>query len=118
MTKQPASRNPWSFLPSLYFAEGLPYVLINTVSVILYKRMGIDNAHIAFWTSWLYLPWVIKMFWGPAVDVYSTKRKWILGTQAAMSLCSVRHRLLAQDRVVLLPVPGGVLRRRVHLRDI
>jgi PAT family beta-lactamase induction signal transducer AmpG len=87
MTQQPASRNPWSYLPTLYFAEGLPYVLINTVSVILYKRMGIDNAAIAFWTSWLYLPWVIKMFWGPAVDVYSTKRKWILGTQAAMSLC-------------------------------
>jgi PAT family beta-lactamase induction signal transducer AmpG len=82
-----ASRNPWSILPTLYFAEGLPYVLINTVSVILYKRLGIDNAHIAFWTSWLYLPWVIKMFWGPFVDVYSTKRNWILWTQAAMSLC-------------------------------
>ncbi len=82
-----ASRNPWLFLPSLYFAEGLPYVLINTVSVILYKRMGIDNVDIAFWTSWLYLPWVIKMFWGPFVDVYSTKRKWILATQTAMSLC-------------------------------
>jgi len=87
MTNRPASRNPWSFLPTLYFAEGLPYVLINTVSVILYKRMGIDNVAIAFWTSWLYLPWVIKMFWGPFVDVYSTKRKWILATQAAMSLC-------------------------------
>src|SRR5512135_1617974 len=85
--KQVASRSPWSFLPTLYFAEGLPYVLINTVSVILYKRMGIDNAHIAFWTSWLYLPWVIKMFWGPFVDVYSTKRRWILATQTAMSLC-------------------------------
>lgn len=82
-----ASRNPWTFLPTLYFAEGLPYVLINTVSVILYKRMGVDNANIAFWTSWLYLPWVIKMFWGPFVDVYSTKRKWILASQAAMSLC-------------------------------
>lgn len=84
---KPASRNPWSYLPTLYFAEGLPYVLINTVSVILYKRMGIDNAQIAFWTSWLYLPWVLKMFWGPFVDVYSTKRKWVLGAQAAMSLC-------------------------------
>jgi PAT family beta-lactamase induction signal transducer AmpG len=82
-----ASRSPWTFLPTLYFAEGLPYVLINTVSVILYKRMGIDNASITFWTSWLYLPWVLKMFWGPFVDVYSTKRKWILSTQATMSLC-------------------------------
>jgi MFS transporter, PAT family, beta-lactamase induction signal transducer AmpG len=81
------SRTPWAFLPTLYFAEGLPYVLINTVSVILYKRMGVDNAHIAFWTSWLYLPWVVKMFWGPFVDVYSSKRNWILTMQAAMSLC-------------------------------
>jgi MFS transporter, PAT family, beta-lactamase induction signal transducer AmpG len=80
------TRNPWAFLPTLYFAEGLPYVLINTVSVILYKRMGIDNAHIAFWTSWLYLPWVIKMFWGPLVDLHSTKRNWILSTQLAMGL--------------------------------
>ena len=80
-------RNPWSFLPTLYFAEGLPYVLINTVSVILYKRMGIDNERIAFWTSWLYLPWVVKMFWGPVVDMYSTKRTWLLSTQAVMSLC-------------------------------
>src|SRR5512141_2439653 len=87
MVDRPAYRNPWSFVPSLYFGEGLPYILINTVSVILYKRMGLDNASIAFWTSWLYLPWVIKMFWGPFVDVYSTKRRWILGTQAAMSLC-------------------------------
>jgi PAT family beta-lactamase induction signal transducer AmpG len=81
-----ASLTPWAFVPTLYFAEGLPYVLINTVSVILYKKMGIDNARIAFWTSWLYLPWVIKMFWGPMVDMYSTKRNWILSTQLAMGL--------------------------------
>ena len=90
MIKSPAaSRNPWTFLPTLYFAEGLPYVIINTVSVILYKRMGIDNAHIAFWTSFLYLPWVIKMFWGPLVDIYSTKRAWVLSMQLAMSVCMI-----------------------------
>ncbi len=87
MPHRTTARTPWAFIPSLYFAEGLPYVLINTVSVILYKRMGVDNASIAFWTSWLYLPWVIKMFWGPVVDIYSSKRVWILSTQAAMSLC-------------------------------
>ncbi|RJQ40623.1 MAG: MFS transporter [Nitrospiraceae bacterium] len=88
MRHQPVtSRNPWAFVPTLYFAEGLPYIIINTVSVILYKKMGIDNASIAFWTSWLYLPWVIKMFWGPIVDIYSTKRKWILSTQFAMAVC-------------------------------
>jgi len=84
-----APHNPWTFLPTLYFAEGLPYVIINTVSVIMYKRMGIDNAHIAFWTSFLYLPWVIKMFWGPLVDIYSTKRNWILSTQLAMTACTL-----------------------------
>lgn len=87
MSEQKAlSRTPWAFVPSLYFAEGLPYVIINIVSVILYKRMGIDNAAIAFWTSFLYLPWVIKMFWGPVVDLYSTKRNWVLSTQLIMSL--------------------------------
>jgi PAT family beta-lactamase induction signal transducer AmpG len=82
-----ASRNPWSFIPSLYFGEGLPYILVNTVSVIVYKKMGVDNASIAFWTSWLYLPWVIKMFWGPLVDTNATKRTWILSTHAAMAAC-------------------------------
>jgi MFS transporter, PAT family, beta-lactamase induction signal transducer AmpG len=80
------SRNPWTFIPTLYFAEGVPYILINAVSVIVYKRMGIDNATIAFWTSFLYLPWVIKMFWGPMVDTVSTKRTWIIGTQFAMTM--------------------------------
>jgi len=80
-------RSPWWYIPSLYFAEGVPYVLINTVSVILYKRMGVGNASIAFWTSWLYLPWVIKMLWGPLVDTRSTKRDWVLGTQLALAAC-------------------------------
>ena len=81
------SRQPWSFIPTLYFVQGLPYIIINSVSVTLYKNMGIDNAQIAFWTSLLYLPWVIKMLWGPWVDIYSTKRNWILSTQLAMSCC-------------------------------
>lgn len=80
------SRNPWTFVPTLYFFEGLPYVIINTVSVILYKRMGVDNASIAFWTSWLYLPWVIKMFWAPTVEMTATKRNWILSMQLALGL--------------------------------
>ncbi|MEH1970843.1 MFS transporter [Nostoc sp.] len=79
--------SPWTFIPTLYFASGIPYVIINTVSVIFYKKLGIDNTQIALWTSFLYLPWVIKMFWGPIVDIYSTKRKWILYTQFAMFGC-------------------------------
>jgi PAT family beta-lactamase induction signal transducer AmpG len=83
--KNPPS--PWTYIPTLYFASGVPYVIINTVSVIFYKKLGVDNAQIALWTSFLYLPWVIKMFWGPIVDVYATKRTWILYTQFAMFCC-------------------------------
>lgn len=81
------SGSPWLFVPSLFFAGGLPYIIVNTVSVVIYKNMGIDNAQIAFWTSSLYLPWVIKMFWGPLIDIYSTKRNWILYTEFAMIGC-------------------------------
>lgn len=87
MTNPVTSRSPWTFIPTLYLAEGVPYVIINTVSVIFYKKMGIENAQIAFWTSLLYLPWVIKMFWAPLVDSYSTKRNWIVYTQVAMLGC-------------------------------
>jgi len=82
-----AFSHPWGYIPTLYFAEGLPYILINSVSVILYKRLGISNAQITFWTSLLYLPWVIKMAWGPFVDLYSTKRQWVITTQIAMAVC-------------------------------
>ncbi|WP_375498568.1 MFS transporter [uncultured Nostoc sp.] len=84
---KPQTTSPWTFIPTLYFTSGIPYVIINTVSVIFYKKLGIDNTQIALWTSFLYLPWVIKMFWGPIVDIYSTKRKWILYTQFAMFCC-------------------------------
>jgi len=72
---------PWLWIPSLYFAEGLPYVMVMTLSVIFYKRMGISNAQIALYTSWLYLPWVIKPLWGPVVDILKTRRFWILAMQ-------------------------------------
>lgn len=77
-------RSPWLFVSTLYFAAGVPYIVVNSVSIILYKQLGVTNEQISFWTSWLYLPWVIKMFWGPVVDVYSTKRNWILYTQLAL----------------------------------
>ena len=74
-------KNPWAWVPTLYFAEGIPYVLVMTVSVAFYKRMGVSNGDIAFYTSWLYLPWVIKPLWSPLVDLFRTKRSWILTTQ-------------------------------------
>ena len=72
---------PWSWIPSLYFASGLPYVVVMTVSVIMYKRLGLSNTDIALYTSWLYLPWVIKPFWSPLVDILKTKRSWIIAMQ-------------------------------------
>ncbi|OJV44353.1 MAG: MFS transporter [Bacteroidales bacterium 36-12] len=73
--------SPWSWIPTLYLAEGLPYVAVMTISVIMYKRMGISNTDIALYTSWLYLPWVIKPFWSPFVDLLKTKRWWIYTMQ-------------------------------------
>lgn len=71
-------RSPWAWIPSLYLAEGLPYVAVMTISVIMYKRLGVSNTDIALYTSWLYLPWVIKPFWSPFVDLLKTKRWWIV----------------------------------------
>ena len=76
-----ASRASWAWVPTLYFAEGLPYVLVVTVSVVMFKQLGISNADVALYTSWLYLPWVIKPFWSPFVDLVKTKRWWLLLTQ-------------------------------------
>jgi PAT family beta-lactamase induction signal transducer AmpG len=73
-----AYRKPWFWVPSLYYAEGIPYIVVMTVSVIMYKRLGISNTDIALYTSWLYLPWVIKPLWSPVVDLLRTKRFWIV----------------------------------------
>lgn len=72
------NKNPWTWVPSLYFAQGLPFIIVTTVSIIMYKRMGISNAEIAFYTSWLNLPWVLKPLWSPIVDILKTKRYWII----------------------------------------
>ncbi len=74
-------RSPWFWIPSIYFAQGLPYVVVMTVSVIMYKRLGVSNSDIALYTSWLYLPWVIKPLWSPLVDIFRTKRFWIITLQ-------------------------------------
>lgn len=81
MHPKPVARNPWAWVPTLYLAEGAPYVMAMTVSVILYKRLGVSNTEIALYTSWLYLPWVIKPLWSPFVDMFRTKRFWIVSMQ-------------------------------------
>ena len=73
--------SPWAWIPTLYFAEGIPYVVVMAISTVMYKRLGLGNAEIALYTSWLYLPWVIKPFWSPFVDLIRTKRWWVVAMQ-------------------------------------
>ena len=73
--------SPWAWIPSLYFAQGLPYVAVMTISVIMYKRLGISNTDLAFYTGWLSLPWVIKPLWSPFIDLIKSKRWWITTMQ-------------------------------------
>lgn len=80
-----AQRSPWFWVPSLYFSQGIPYVIVMTMSVVMYKRLGISNTDIALYTSWLYLPWVIKPLWSPLVDITRTKRFWIVAMQFLVS---------------------------------
>ena len=77
---------PWYWIPVLNFASGFPYVIIISVSVLMYKNLGISNEDIGFYTSWLYLPWVIKPLWSPFIDLYGTKRNWFLTMQLLISL--------------------------------
>lgn len=77
--------SPWRWIPTLYIAEGLPYVAVNVLTVMIYFQMGIPKAEMAFYTGWLYLPWVIKPFWSPFVDIISTKRRWTIAMQWLMA---------------------------------
>ena len=79
--QMPLARNPWLWIPTLYFGQGIPYVVVMTLSVIMYKNLGVSNTDIALYTSWLYLPWVIKPLWSPIVDMFRTKRLWIWSLQ-------------------------------------
>ena len=81
--------SPWLWVPSLYFAEGLPYFMVNVISVILFKNMGMSNGDLALYTGMLYLPWVIKPLWSPFVDIIKTKRWWIISMQILMSVSFV-----------------------------
>jgi MFS transporter, PAT family, beta-lactamase induction signal transducer AmpG len=80
-TNTATTKTPWSWIPTLYFGQGIPYVVVMTLSVIMYKNLGISNTDIALYTSWLYLPWVIKPLWSPIVDMFKTKRYWIVTLQ-------------------------------------
>ena len=90
-------KSPWRWVPSLYFGQAIPYVVVMMLSVIMYKANGISNTDIALYTSWLYLPWVIKPLWSPFVDMFRTKRWWIVSLQlvigAALALVALTTHL-------------------------
>ena len=75
------AKNGWSWIPSLYFGQGIPYVVVMMLAVVMYKKMGLSNTDIALYTSWLYLPWVIKPLWSPFIEMFRSKRFWILTMQ-------------------------------------
>jgi PAT family beta-lactamase induction signal transducer AmpG len=91
------SSNPWHWIPTLYFGQGLPYVVVMTLSVIMYKNLGLSNTDIALYTSWLYLPWVIKPLWSPLIELFSRKRVWIVALQFLIG---------ASLALVALTIPG------------
>ena len=75
-------RNPWAWIPTLYFAEGLPNIIVTGLSVVMYMQMGLTDAEVGLYTGWLALPWVIKPLWSPFIDLLKTKRWWVLAMQA------------------------------------
>lgn len=81
------TRSPWTWVPTLYFAEGIPYVSVMTIAVIMFKRFGMSNTDIALYSSWLYLPWTVKFLWSPFVDLFQSKRWWIVTMQLIIGAC-------------------------------
>jgi PAT family beta-lactamase induction signal transducer AmpG len=100
--KTTSAARAWSWIPPLYFAQGLPNVAVATLSVALYKSLGVSNADIAYYTSWLYVPWVIKPLWSPLVELLGRKRLWIVATQFLMG---------AVFASVALTIPGPAFLR-------
>lgn len=81
--------NPWFWIPTLYFAEGIPYFIVNNISVVMFNNMGMSKGEMGLYTSLLYLPWVIKPLWSPFVDIIRTKRWWVMVMQLIMSVAFV-----------------------------
>jgi len=92
-------RSPWLWVPTLYFAEGVPYVVVVTVTAIMYVRLGVSNTTMAFYTSLLLLPWSLKALWSPVVDIFGTRRSWIIIMQLLLALSMA---------AVALALPGAM----------
>lgn len=83
------SISPWVWVPTLYFTEGIPYFLVNSISVMLFAKMGVPNDQLAFFTTLLYFPWFLKGLWSPFVDVIRTKRWWVITMQALLTVLCI-----------------------------
>ena len=81
--------SPWAWVPTLYFAQGIPYFIVNNISVLMFAKMGVPNGEMALFTSLLYLPLTIKPFWSPFIDIIKTKRWWIISMQILMSIAFI-----------------------------
>ncbi len=82
---EPEQKTPWWWVPTLYFAEGVPYFVVNNISVMMFTKMGVPNGDMSFFTTLLYFPWFLKGIWSPIVDVVKTKRWWIIAMQVIMT---------------------------------
>lgn len=91
--------SPLKWVPSVYFAMGLPFIVLNLVAVIMFDDLGINKGDIAFWTSLLTLPYTLKFIWSPLLEIYWTKRNFVVATQAITGFCFALI-------VFLLPLPG------------
>ncbi len=91
------SINPWLWVPTLYFLEGIPYFLVNNISMVMFNQMGVPNGEMSFFTTLLYFPWALKFLWAPFVDLIKTKRWWFLTMQflmlglAVLTIFSIPH---------------------------
>ena len=83
------TKSPWFWVPTLYFAQGIPYFIVNNISVMMFTKMGVPNGEMALFTSLLYLPWSFKPFWSPFVDIIKTKRWWTITMQILMSIAFI-----------------------------
>ena len=83
------NKSPWWWVPTLYFTEGIPYFLVNSISVMLFTKMGIPNDQLAFFTTLLYFPWFLKGLWSPFVDIIRTKRWWIITMQVLLTILCI-----------------------------
>ena len=94
------SKSAWWWVPTLYFAEGIPYFIVNNISIMLFTDMGVPKDVMSLYTSLLYLPWVIKPLWSPFIDIIRTKRWWILSTEVVICACFIALTLS-------VPTPDG-----------